>query len=41
MKRRKQKKSYLVHPLVEGGHEDECQGQAQIVKREGDGKEGL
>ena len=34
------KNSYLVHPLVASGHEDECQAQGQIVKREGDGREG-
>ena len=34
------KSNYLVPPLVASRHEDECQVQAQTVKREGDGKEG-
>ena len=40
MRRGKKENCYLVPLLVAGRHEDECQAQAQSVKREGDGKEG-
>ena len=36
----RKRKSYLVHPLVAGRHEDECQVRAKTAKMEGGRKEG-
>ena len=38
--KQRRKKSYLVHPLVASGHEDECQAQGQSGRRPGYVEEG-